>query len=145
MENKIQDNKGLPLLVNRVANWHIERNLINGATAWAQTSKLLEEFTELVAAQLARESDTTTADDVFGAVAKMLTELHDNARIKPVRSKDADDAMKDAIGDMAVVQINLAEREYWSLESCLEASFKEIEHRKGKMIDGVYVKEADLN
>lgn len=52
--------------------------------------------------------------------------------------------IKDDIGDLIVVLINLAERNGLTLESCLEHAYKEIKDRKGRMIDGTFVKESDL-
>ena len=52
--------------------------------------------------------------------------------------------VKDDIGDMIVVLINIAERNNLSLTQCLEEAYNDIKDRKGKMIDGVFVKESDL-
>jgi len=52
--------------------------------------------------------------------------------------------IKDDLGDMLVVIINIAIRNNTSLAECLEAAWNEIKNRKGKMIDGVFVKESDL-
>lgn len=54
-------------------------------------------------------------------------------------------AAKDAIGDMYVVLTNLAEQLGTSIEECAEIAYEEIKYRKGKMVDGVFVKEADLH
>ena len=45
---------------------------------------------------------------------------------------------------MMVVLINIAERNNLSLTECLEVAYNDIKDRKGKMVDGVFVKEADL-
>jgi hypothetical protein len=45
---------------------------------------------------------------------------------------------------MIVVLINIAERNKLSISSCLEQAWNDIKDRKGKMVDGVFVKEADL-
>lgn len=52
--------------------------------------------------------------------------------------------IKDDIGDMMVVLINIAERNGHTMDECLEVAYNDIKDRKGKMIDGVFVKEADL-
>lgn len=49
----------------------------------------------------------------------------------------------DDIGDMLVVMINICERNKITLENCLEVAYNDIKDRKGKMIDGVFVKEGD--
>lgn len=51
---------------------------------------------------------------------------------------------KDDIGDMFVVLINICEREGYTLEECILVAWEEIKDRKGRMIDGTFVKEADL-
>ena len=52
--------------------------------------------------------------------------------------------IRDDVGDMMVVLINIMERNGLSMEDCLEVAYDDIKDRKGKMIDGVFVKEADL-
>lgn len=52
--------------------------------------------------------------------------------------------MRDDIGDMCVVLINIAERNGYSLTECLEQAYNDIKDRKGRMINGTFVKEADL-
>ena len=51
--------------------------------------------------------------------------------------------VKDDIGDMLVVMINIAERNGISLTDCLETAWHDIKDRKGKMVDGIFVKEGD--
>lgn len=52
--------------------------------------------------------------------------------------------LKDGIGDSTVTLIVLALQKGWTLEECLQQAYNEIADRKGKMIDGVFVKESDL-
>jgi hypothetical protein len=47
----------------------------------------------------------------------------------------------DDIGDCMVVLINIAERNGLSLFECLSHAYEDIKDRKGKMVDGVFVKE----
>jgi len=51
----------------------------------------------------------------------------------------------DDIGDIMVVLINIAERNGLSLDDCMEHAYADIKDRKGMMIDGVFVKEQDLD
>ena len=44
---------------------------------------------------------------------------------------------------MIVVLINIAERNNLTLEECLESAWQDIKDRKGKMIDGIFIKEGD--
>lgn len=50
----------------------------------------------------------------------------------------------DGIGDAVVVLTILAEQMGFTIEACIEMAWDEIKDRKGRMIDGVFVKEADL-
>ena len=49
--------------------------------------------------------------------------------------------IQDAIGDMVVVLTNLAHLEGFTIEDCIDAAYTEIATRKGKMINGTFVKD----
>jgi len=51
----------------------------------------------------------------------------------------------DAIGDIVVVLTNLAYLEGFTIEECIEAAYKEISNRKGKIINGTFVKNDSNN
>ena len=44
---------------------------------------------------------------------------------------------------MLVVLINIAKRNDLTLGNCLEVAWNDIKDRKGKMVDGIFVKEGD--
>lgn len=50
---------------------------------------------------------------------------------------------KDGIGDAYVVLTNLSMQLGLNINECVEMAYNDIKGRKGKMIDGVYVKESD--
>lgn len=50
----------------------------------------------------------------------------------------------DSIGDTIVVLTILAAQYGVSIPMCVAAAYEEIKDRKGRMVDGVFVKEADL-
>ena len=52
--------------------------------------------------------------------------------------------LTDGIGDVVVTLIILASQNGLSLEECLQTAYDEIKGRKGKTINGVFVKESDL-
>lgn len=54
------------------------------------------------------------------------------------------DALIDAIGDTAVTLIVLSAQNGLSFEDCLNTAYNEIKDRKGKLVDGKFVKESDL-
>ncbi len=90
-----------------IAQWHRDRNLIDGSTDKDQYMKLIQEAGEL--------SDSLC------------------------KAKD----IRDDIGDMMVVLINIMVRNNLTINECLKVAYNDIKDRKGKMIDGVFVKEGD--
>lgn len=52
--------------------------------------------------------------------------------------------VRDDLGDMMVVMLNIMERNKITLADCLEKAYNDIKDRKGRMVDGVFVKEQDL-
>ena len=55
---------------------------------------------------------------------------------------DDREEIKDAIGDIVVTVIIQAEMQGMDIEDCLESAYNIIKHRKGKMQNGQFVKEA---
>ena len=55
--------------------------------------------------------------------------------------KDKADVIKDSIGDVFVVLTIIAAQMGWSIEECVQAAYAEIKDRKGRMVQGVFVKE----
>lgn len=54
------------------------------------------------------------------------------------------DNLIDSLGDLLVTIIILAQQNDLKLEDCLESAYREIANRKGKTVNGVFVKESDL-
>ena len=52
-----------------------------------------------------------------------------------------DELVIDDIGDIVVVLINIAHRNKLTLHDCMAHAYKDIKDRKGKMVDGLFVKE----
>lgn len=52
-------------------------------------------------------------------------------------------AMMDGIGDAVVVLTILAAQIGMDIEDCIAAAYHEIKDRKGRMVDGVFIKEGD--
>ena len=58
--------------------------------------------------------------------------------------KKRDDEGKDAVGDILVVLTIYCQQKGWSIAECFQLAYDEIKSRKGKMINGSFVKEDDL-
>ena len=59
-------------------------------------------------------------------------------------AKNKPDQIEDSIGDMYVVMTILSMQLVLDIEDCVFKAYQEIKDRKGKMINGVFVKESDL-
>ena len=59
-------------------------------------------------------------------------------------AKNNIDQVKDSIGDMYVVLTILSMQLGLNIEDCISRAYAEIKDRKGKMVNGVFVKEEDL-
>ena len=77
--------------------------------------------------------DGATDKDQVLKLLQELGELSDNV----CKGND----IRDDIGDMLVVMINILARNKLTLEECLEVAYDDIKDRKGRMIDGIFVKE----
>lgn len=58
-------------------------------------------------------------------------------------AKDKEAQFIDSIGDVVVVLTILAEQRGFLIERCIEQAWDEIKDRKGRMVDGIFVREAD--
>jgi|TARA_R110000744_G_scaffold81871_5_gene160857 NTP pyrophosphatase (non-canonical NTP hydrolase) len=79
--------------------------------------------------------DGSSDKDQYLKLIQEAGELSDNI----CKGKD----IRDDIGDMMVVLINIMERNKLTLNECLEVAYNDIKDRKGRMVDGVFVKEDD--
>ena len=59
-------------------------------------------------------------------------------------AKNKPEQVEDSIGDMYVVMTILSLQLGLDIEDCVMKAYSEIKDRKGKMINGVFVKESDL-
>lgn len=74
----------------------------------------------------------TDKDQVL-KLAQELGELSDNV----CKGND----IRDDLGDMMVVMINIMVRNQITMEECLQVAYDDIKDRKGRMVDGIFVKE----
>lgn len=77
---------------------------------------------------------STDKDQILKLVQE-LGELSDHA----CKGED----IKDDLGDMLVVMLNIMKRNDYTIEECLQIAYNDIKDRKGKMIDGIFVKEVN--
>lgn len=105
---------GIPELIDKVNKWADERNL-KQADPKIQWMRVTEEVGEI--------------RDVL---------------LKPTKFTEPQAALNDAIGDTLITIIVLAHQLDLDVTECLGIAYEEIKNRKGKMINGTFVKEEDL-
>ena len=93
-------------------------NLIRKITQWHHDRNWIEGATD---------------KDQLAKLIQEMGELSDNS----CKGND----IRDDIGDMLGVMINIMERNNITIEECLAVAYMDIKDRKGKMIDGIFVKE----
>lgn len=76
-------------------------------------------------------------------VTEEVGEIRD-VLLKPTKFTQPQAALKDAIGDTLVTIIVLAHQLDLDVTECLSIAYGEIKNRKGKMVNGTFVKEEDL-
>lgn len=67
--------------------------------------------------------------------------LEETGELSKAILKSDQDEIIDAIGDCAIVLVNLSELCGVKFEDCINSAFNQIKNRKGKMINGTFVKE----
>lgn len=55
-------------------------------------------------------------------------------------ARQDEDGFQDAIGDMFVVLTILAAQKGFNIEECIAHAWSQIKDRKGRMVDGIFVK-----
>lgn len=78
--------------------------------------------------------------DSFRQMTKLVEEIGELAQ---GIAKGNAHAIDDAIGDAVVVLTILAAQQGVMIEDCIELAWEQIKDRKGRMVDGVFIKEGD--
>ena len=102
-----------------------------------------EELHEAVI-QWANDRNMIKQDRLTGLaqLAKVTEEL---GELSAGINKNDEDKTKDSLGDILVTLIILAQDLNLDLLDCLNSAYRVIQNRKGKTINGVFVKETDLH
>lgn len=75
---------------------------------------------------------------------QMLKLFEELGELAEGMAKDKPEQITDSIGDVYVVLTILSLQLGINIEDCIAEAYDEIKDRKGRMVDGVFVKEADL-
>ena len=142
-----------------ILNWEHGTHEIKGSGA----KKLADYFNVSIPYLLGYDTDNTLSDLItkinewadernlkqadpniqWMRVTEEVGEIRD-VLLKPTKFTEPQAALKDAIGDTLVTIIVLAHQLDLDVTECLGIAYEEIKNRKGKMINGTFVKEEDL-
>ena len=75
--------------------------------------------------------------------AQMLKMTEELGELAGGIAKGREEVVKDSIGDCVVVLTILAAQSGLSIEDCIAHAYDQIKDRTGKMVDGVFVKDAE--
>lgn len=163
----------LTQLIENIENWAEARNLIEGSTPKKQFIKLMEEFGKLCSGISKNKIDVVkdSIGDCFVVMVILNKQTNSNFNFKPLpylASKGIDVWIEKCVAKFASISekinytgkanrhleydfayalyclIKISNEYGLTLESCVQAAWDEIKDRKGRMIDGVFVKEGDL-
>lgn len=158
--------------IDKVKQWFIDRDLENGGRLDKQSLKLSEEFGELCAGYLKKNEELTKdsigdcAVVVVGLALLIKVDVHEifegvfsdgyhvieclaflNRTISNIQ-------LSNGFTDKDLYIVDLTRSIYWlksisdilgyNFEECFELAYQEIKDRKGRWIDGSFVKEEDL-
>jgi NTP pyrophosphatase (non-canonical NTP hydrolase) len=99
---------------------------------------------EKTTAQKIREWAKERNLDVADPAKQMVKLIEEVGELASGMSKLNYPLIKDSIGDAYVVLTILAMQYSMDIEFCIDTAWEEIKNRKGKTINGVFVKEGDL-
>ena len=159
--------------LENVKQWFIDRDLENGGRLDKQSLKLSEEFGELCAGYL-KKNEKVTKDSIGDCAVvivglALLIKEDVNLIFKgsgTLRKKEITETLISINANISEFQLsqNLASKEMcrhnlvrsigylksissvlgYNFDECFELAYNEIKDRKGKWIDGSFVKEGDL-
>jgi NTP pyrophosphatase (non-canonical NTP hydrolase) len=75
---------------------------------------------------------------------QMLKLMEETGELAAAVARYNIDGIIDSIGDIYVVLVILAMQFGLNIDDCIREAYEEIKDRKGKLINGVFVKEEDL-
>lgn len=91
--------------------------------------------------QWAEDRNLIDGSKPVNQVSKLVEEL---GELATGVNKGKNDLIADGIGDAVVVLTILAKQCGMNIEDCIDLAWNEIKDRKGKMVNGIYIKNEDL-
>lgn len=117
-------------LITKVEQWAEDRNLIQGSIPSKQIQKTAEELMELAVA--------VGKDELLAELRDDMSYSYYHRRLEKVSVE-----LADAVGDTLVTLLVVCKQLGLDIEDCLLVAYDQIKDRKGKMVNGKFVKETD--
>jgi NTP pyrophosphatase (non-canonical NTP hydrolase) len=136
-------------LINK-DNWNLHAPLCKKCEFWSRSCRCYNNdvykngnMIELISKVVtwAGNKDLLKEENSLRQFTKVVEETGEVAAALARQNKEE---LKDGIGDVIVTLIILAEQQGFTLQECLEKAWNEIKDRKGKTVDGAFIKETDL-
>ena len=99
---------------------------------------------ELLAHRVEQWAKERGLDNPNNSTAQALKLFEEAGELAQAHLKERDQDGKDAVGDILVVLTIYCQQKGWSIAECFELAYNEIKNRKGKMVNGSFVKSEDL-
>lgn len=166
--NRLERVVSMEELIKKVEEWSIERGL-NTADPNKQRLKLWEEFGELCAA-IVRDNRDGVIDAIGDMLVVLIIYCQQNYWVREEMFKTEKMLYREtqernliiaidvtagnicrahvyepAVRDVVICLGFISAKYGTTLEECLQSAYDEIKDRRGKMVNGVFVKESDLN
>ena len=114
--------------ISNILDWAHARNLIDGSNPIAQLAKTIEECGEILTELQARERyDPEKLKHDLDQAIEVYTEYNRKLKLE--------------YGDVLVTIIVGMAQQGYTVEECLSLAYDKIKDRKGKMVNGQFVKE----
>lgn len=95
---------------------------------------------EQLVIEWAKEKGIYRKENIRNQALKMCSE---SGEVADAILKMDNTAIKEEIGDVIVTLVILSNVQGWSLNDCLETAYNKIKNRKGKTINGTFIKQQD--
>lgn len=99
---------------------------------------------ELLAHRVEQWAKERGLDNPNNSTAQALKLFEEAGELAQAHLKEHEADGKDAVGDILVVLTIYCQQKGWSIAECFELAYNEIKNRKGKMVNGSFVKSEDL-
>lgn len=107
-------------------------------------SKKMTTNMELLAHRVEQWAKERGLDNPDNSTVQALKLFEEAGELAQAHLKEREQDGKDAVGDILVVLTIYCQQKGWSIAECFELAYNEIKNRKGKTVNGSFVKSEDL-